>query len=97
MAKRVLDRRALRAQSEAAERREADLEGKDTDTDLEGDEGSGKKKKKSTKTKEKSATVKPRKTKRSSKSSVRMRVVWTVFNNSSQAVAKYEYPRKAEA
>lgn len=26
-----------------------------------------------------------------------MRIVWTVFNNSSQAVAKYEYPRKAEA
>jgi hypothetical protein len=26
-----------------------------------------------------------------------MRVVWTVFNNSSQAVAKYDYPRKAEA
>lgn len=97
MAKRVMDRRALRAQGEAAERREAELEGKDTDNVAGDDAGSEKKKKKATKVKEKSATAKPRKTKRSSKANVRMRVVWTVFNNSSQAVAKYDYPRKAEA
>ena len=92
-----MDRRGLRAQGEAAERREAELEGKDTDNVAGDDAGSEKKKKKATKVKEKSATAKPRKTKRSSKANVRMRVVWTVFNNSSQAVAKYDYPRKAEA
>lgn len=96
MAKRVLDRRALRAQGEAAERREAELDDKDSDTAAGDDEGGSKKKKKTTKVKEKSA-AKPRKTKRSTKANVRMRVVWTVFNNSSQAIAKYEYPRKAEA
>lgn len=93
MAKRVMDRKALRAQAEAAER----LEEKDTDTAAGDDDSGTKKKKKTAKTKEKSATTKVRKTKRSTKSNVRMRVVWTVFNNSSQPVAKYEYPRKAEA
>ncbi|MFT3879304.1 MAG: hypothetical protein QM703_06555 [Gemmatales bacterium] len=72
MAKRVMDRRALRAQSEAAEHRETDGEGKDTDKAKGDDEGDGKKKKKTTKVKEKSTTVK-KKTKRSSKASVRMR------------------------
>lgn len=96
MAKRVMDRRALRAQSEAAERRETGTEGKDTNKAKSDDEGDGKKKKKTTKVKEKSTVVK-KKSKRASKASVRMRLVWTVFNNSSQAVAKYEYPRKAEA
>jgi hypothetical protein len=95
MAKRVLDRRALRAQGEAAERRETELEDKDSDTTAGDDEGDGKKKKKTAKAKVKSP-AKPR-AKRSSKANVRMRVVWTVFNNSSQAVAKYDYPRKAEA
>ncbi|MBL8824189.1 MAG: hypothetical protein JNJ77_16505 [Planctomycetia bacterium] len=93
MAKRVMDRKALRAQAEAAER----LEEKDTDTAAGDDDSGTKKKKKTAKVKEKSATPKVRKTKRSSKANVRMRIVWTVFNNSSQAVAKYEYPRKAEA
>lgn len=97
MAKRVMDRRALRAQGEAAERRESEVEDKDTKVTTEGDEEGAKKKKKATKVKEKSATAKPKKTKRSSKTPVRMRVVWTVFNNSSQAVAKYDYPRKADA
>ena len=95
MAKRVMDRRALRAQGEAAERRDAELEDKDTDTGGEGDAEGTKKKKKAVKVKDK--TAKPKKTKRSSKAAVRMRVVWTVFNNSSQAVAKYDYPRKADA
>lgn len=94
MAKRVLDRRALRAQGEAAERRETELEDKDTDTTAGDDEGDGKKKKKTTKPKVKSP-AKPRA--KRAKANVRMRVVWTVFNNSSQAVAKYDYPRKDEA
>ncbi|MFO0813831.1 MAG: hypothetical protein U0796_11465 [Gemmatales bacterium] len=97
MAKRVMDRRALRAQGEAAERRESELEGKDTELETAGDEEGGKKKKKATKVKDKTATAKPKRTKRATKAAVRMRVVWTVYNNSSQAVAKYDYPRKAEA
>ena len=95
MAKRVLDRRALRAQGEAAERRETELEDKDSDTTAGDDEGDGKKKKKTAKAKVKSP-AKPR-AKRSTKANVRMRVVWTVYNNSNQPVAKYDYPRKAEA
>lgn len=95
MAKRVMDRKALRAQADAAERRDHDVE--DTDKKKGDDEEGGKKKKKATKVKEKSATAKPKKSKRSSKANVRMRLVWTVFNNSSQAVAKYDYPRRAEA
>ena len=58
MAKRVMDRRALRAQSEAAERRDTGSEGKDTDKAKGDDEGDGKKKKKTAKVKEKSTVVK---------------------------------------
>lgn len=97
MAKRVMDRKALRAQAEAAERRDSQLEGEDTEVSAGDDEDGAKKKKKTTKVKEKSATAKPKKTKRASKASIRMRIVWTVYNNSNQAVAKYDYPRKAEA
>ena len=97
MAKRTMDRKALRAQAEAAERREKSHKDEDTDKKKGDDEEDGKKKKKAAKVKDKSGVVKPKKTKRSSKSQVRMRLVWTVFNNSSQAVAKYDYPRRAEA
>ena len=97
MAKRVMDRKALRAQADAAERREGDLAVEDTDQGAGDDEAGTKKTKKAAKPRVKSATAKPRKTKRSSKVNVRMRIVWTVFNNSSQPVAKYDYPRKAEA
>lgn len=96
MAKRVMDRRALRAQADAAERREGDHDVEDTDKSAGDDESGTKKPKKAAKSKEKSATAKPKKTKRS-KAVVRMRLVWTVFNNSNQAIAKYEYPHKAEA
>lgn len=97
MAKRVMDRKALRAQADAADRREKEHDVEDTDKSSGDDEAGAKKKKKAAKVKVKSATAKPKKSKRSSKASVRMRLVWTVFNNSSQPVAKYEYPRKADA
>ena len=97
MAKRVMDRKALRAQSDAAERLDSGHEVEDTDKEKSDDEAGAKKTKKATKVKVKSATAKPRKSKRASKANVRMRLVWTVFNNSNQAIAKYEYPRKADA
>jgi hypothetical protein len=96
MAKRVMDRRALRAQAEAAERLEGAAEGYVTDTQV-GDDAAGPgEEKKPAKVKEKSA--KPRKPRaRAAKTPIRMRVMWRVFNNSNQPIATYEYPRRAEA
>src|SRR5205085_2533901 len=89
MAKRVMDRRALRAQAEAAERPEGEGAAPAEGTTAEG-EVVGEVKKK--------APAKPRKPRaRAVKAPVRMRLVWTVFNNSNHPVAKYDYPKKEEA
>jgi hypothetical protein len=88
-----MDRRALRAQADAAERLEAGPEGQET-TPV-GDEVN--KPEKTAKAKEKGAP-KPRKTKaRAPKVPLRMRFVWTIFTNSYQPVAKFDYANKAEA
>jgi hypothetical protein len=90
MAKRVMDRRALRAQAEAAERlgAETGVEGAPVEAGGEAVEAPKKKK----------AEAKPRKPRaRAIKAPIRMRVVWTVFNNSNHPVAKYDYPKKEEA
>lgn len=107
MARRTLNRRALRDQAEAAERRkeEEELEeDEDEETDEESesdeeengdeeeisDEEAPKKKKKK--------PVKEKTTKRSRTAKVtRMKAVWTVFNNSHQPVARFDYAKKAEA
>jgi hypothetical protein len=95
MAKRVMDRRALRAQADAAERLESETEGQGTETSPVGDEVN--KPEKAAKAKEK-GPPKPRKTKpRVPKAPLRMRFVWTVFTNSYQPVAKFDYANKAEA
>src|SRR5579875_1390804 len=101
MARRILNRKDLRADYEAAERRkqeeddeledeiEAEEEDEDEDEDEEEEEAPKKKKK---------AAVKEGKPKRSRTAKhVRMRVVWGVFNNSNQCVAKFDYPKKKEA
>lgn len=95
MAKRVMDRRALRAQADAAERLESEPEGQGAETSPVGDDVN--KPEKITKAKEK-GPPKPRKSKaRAPKIPLRMRFVWTIFTNSYQPVAKFDYANKAEA
>jgi hypothetical protein len=90
MAKRVMDRRVLRAQAEAAERLE-------TETGVVGEAGEAGAEVGAV-PKKKKADPKPRKPRtRAAKGPIRMRVVWTVFNNSNHPVAKYDYPKKEEA
>jgi hypothetical protein len=94
MAKRVMDRRALRAQAEAAERLETGQTGEEAQLTTEVPEGEAPAKKSRAKT----GAAKPKRTKaRATKIPARMRIVWTVFNNSNQPVAKYDYPQRAEA
>ena len=113
MGRRILNRRDLRAEYDAAERREQESdtehdeeeedeeEGGDAEAEGEAEEGEGdeegdedapvKKKKKTAAAKEpKPKCVRAAKT-------VRMKVVWGVFNNSNQRVAVYDYPKKKEA
>jgi hypothetical protein len=92
-----MDRRALRAQAEAAERMEAGLEGEDTNPAAGDDDSAEKNAAKIATAKEKSIPKPRKKTVRTPKAPTRMRLVWRVFNNSAQAVATFEYPRKAEA
>jgi hypothetical protein len=105
--RRILNRKDLRADYDAAERRKQDeeeLEDEDeqededdeAESEAEGAEGDEEeveapKKKKKAPPKE----PKPKRTRTAKK--VRMRVVWCVFNNSNQKVATFEYPRKQEA
>jgi hypothetical protein len=122
MARRILNRKELRNDYDAAERRKDDEEREDEDEEKEededeeeeededeekdqGDEEQGEgaeededeeapRKKKPAKVK----TPKPRAKPRSRLAKVtRMRVVWGVFNNSNQCVAKFDYPKKSDA
>jgi hypothetical protein len=105
--RRILNRKDLRADYDAAERRkqdedeveddeEKDEEDDEAEAEAEGAEGDEEeveapKKKKKAPPKE----PKPKRTRTAKK--VRMRVVWGVFNNSNQRVATFEYPKKQEA
>jgi hypothetical protein len=111
MGKRILNRKDLRADYDAAERRKADDERDenedevDTEEDEEeaaaedesgaGDEEDGEPAPKKKPAKPK-APAKPRTRTRSTKVT-RMKVVWGVFNNSNQCVATFDYPRRQEA
>jgi len=110
MARRILNRKDLRADYEAAERRkqeedEDELEDEDEESDEledeaeaedEGDEGD--EEEEEAPKKKKKAPVKEAKPKRSrAAKQVRMKVVWGVFNNSNQCVAKFDYPKRKEA
>jgi len=120
MGRRTLNRKDLRADFEAAERRKTDdeeVEAEDeeetdeaedeeeAETDEEAGEGAGEgdedeeeeeapKKKKPVKAAKPKSKAKPRS--RAAKVT-RMKVVWGVFSNSNQLVAKFEYPRRKEA
>jgi len=110
MARRILNRKDLRADFEAAERRkqededeiegdeeeesdeseeEVESEGEAEEGDEEAEEEAPKKKKKVVK------EAKPKRTR--TPKQVRMKVVWGVYNNSNQCVAKFDYPKRKEA
>ncbi|HTU23459.1 MAG TPA: hypothetical protein VMG10_35815 [Gemmataceae bacterium] len=109
MARRILNRKDLRADYEAAERRkqeddepeddeeerdepeaEAEAEDEGEESEEEEEEAPPKKKKK--------PAAKEAKPKRSrTAKQVRMKVVWGVYNNSNQCVAKFDYPKRKEA
>jgi cobalamin biosynthesis protein CobT len=109
MARRILNRKDLRADYEAAERRkqedEDELEDEEEETDEsedeveaedEGDEEE--EEEEEAPKKKKKAPAKEAKPKRSrTAKQVRMKVVWGVFNNSNQCVAKFDYPKRKEA
>src|SRR5713226_5281327 len=96
MARRILNRKDLRADYDAAERKkQEDDEGdeeEEQDEDEEEEEEEPPKKKKPVK--EPKPKAKPRS--RAAKIT-RMKVVWGVFNNSNQRIAVYDYPKKKEA
>jgi hypothetical protein len=110
MAKRILNRKDLRADYDAAQRRKAE-ETEETDEDEEaeeeeeaaeteeetGDEEEDEEKPAPKKRK----PAKPKATKPKSRSRaakvVRMKVVWGVFNNSNQCVATFDYPQRKDA
>ena len=82
MARRILNRKDLRADYDAAERRK------------QGEEEAPKKKKPAKAKAPKAA--KPKSRSRTPKVT-RMKVVWGVFNNSNQRVAVYDYPKRQDA
>ncbi len=112
MGRRILNRRDLRAEYDAAERREQDPdterdeeeeeeEGGEAEAEGEAEEGDGDEEadeEAPVKKKKKAPVVKEPKPKRvRAVKVVRMKVVWGVFNNSNQRVATYDYPKKKEA
>jgi hypothetical protein len=109
MGRRILNRKDLRADYEAAERTKKDddedeeeeqevedeeeAEGEEEEGDAEAEEEEEEAPKKKKPAKE----VKPKKTRARSSKIIRMKVVWGVFNNSNQRVAVYDYPKRKEA
>jgi hypothetical protein len=109
MARRILNRKDLRADFEAAERNksedeeveeeeetedEDEEEASDEIEDEEGEEEEEEAPKKAKKPAKEKA--KPRARSRTVKVT-RMKVVWGVFNNSNQRVAVYDYPKRKDA
>jgi hypothetical protein len=110
--RRILNRKDLRADYEAAERRktedeevegdeeEGDEEEDEAEAEADGEEGDegDEGEEEAPKPKKRKAPAKEPKPKRSrSAKQVRMKVVWGVFNNSNQRVATFDYPKKQEA
>ena len=112
MARRILNRKDLRADYEAAERRKGD-EGEELDEEEEGDEDEEEaeadedagdvdeeedEEEEAPKKRKPAKEPKPKTKPRSrSAKTTRMKVVWGVFNNSNQRVAVYDYPRRKDA
>ena len=112
MAKRILNRKDLRADYDAAERRKAGEERDETEDQLDeedeeeeeahagdetGDEDDGDEGEKPTKKRKAPTKAKTTKTRSRSAKVARLKVVWGVFNNSNQCVATFDYPKRREA
>jgi hypothetical protein len=112
MARRILNRRDLRADYDAAEarRKEEEEHGEDEEEgdeeeeeesaeaeEEEAEEGDEDDEEAPVKKKKKPAPKVEKPKRVRTPKVVRMRVIWGVFNNSNQRVATYDYPRKAEA
>ena len=110
MGRRIMNRKELRADYDAAERRQTDAGTEEETDEDEGEEGEedeasdevgdeededGAPKKKAKKKKAAPKVVKPKRTR--IPKVTRMKVVWGVFSNSNQRVAVYEYPKRKEA
>ncbi len=106
MARHILNRKDLRADYDAAERRQQDGAEEQADAAEEkdqagvaevGGEGAAEPQPEAAPKKKKAAKpAKPRSRTRTPKVS-RMRIVWGVFNNSNQRVAVFDYARRQEA
>jgi hypothetical protein len=106
---RIRNRLELRAQAEAAERRERG--GEETEDEEEDDEAEASEEEESDDeaaaeeeekaepkpVKKRKAPAKPSKPRSRTAKAVRMKVVWGVFNNSNQRVAVFDYPKRKEA
>jgi hypothetical protein len=113
MARRILNRKALAADIEAAERRKKDTQGEGEDQQEEeeeeeeeggeaaeaegGEEGEEGEEKAPPKKKAKKPPKEPRPKRTRTPKVVRQRVVWGVFNNSNVRVQTFLYPQKQEA
>ena|SRR5438132_12142362 len=110
MARRILNRKDLRADYEAAERRKGEDEEVDEEAeqDEEEDEEAGEEQageatdeeeeQEAPKKRKPAAVPKPKAKPRSRAAKItRVKVVWGVFNNSNQRVAVYPYPKRKEA
>jgi hypothetical protein len=108
MARRILNRKDLRADYDAAERRkqeedeeegdeeetdEADEDAEAKDEEEEGDE----EEEEAPKKKKKPAAKEPKPKRTRAAKQVRMKVVWGVYDNSNKCVAKFDYPKRKEA
>jgi hypothetical protein len=112
MARRILNRKELRADYDEAERRKSaddeDVEEEGEEEEDEEEEEAGESESEAGDEEEeeeapapkpkKKAPAKPKAKSRSRAAKVvRMRVIWGVFNNSNQQVASYDYPKKQDA
>jgi len=111
MARRILNRKDLRADYEAAERRkdedeepdedeEQDEDEEDVEVDEEAEEVVDEEEEEEEAPKKRKPAKEPKpKTKPRSRASkiTRLKVIWGVFNNSNQRVAVYDYPKRKEA
>jgi hypothetical protein len=111
MARRILNRKDLRADYEAAERRKGEEEEPDEDEDSEEEDEQGdsddeaeevvdeeEDEEEVSKKRKPAKEPKPKAKPRSRAAKVtRMKVIWGVFNNSNQRVAAYDYPNRKEA
>ncbi|MBV9123817.1 MAG: hypothetical protein JO112_10710 [Planctomycetes bacterium] len=108
MARRILNRKDLRADYDAAERRKLDGEEHDeTEDEVEdgaaeeeeatGQEGAEEVEEEEKPAKKAKAPAKPRASRSRASKTARMKVVWCVFSNSNQKVATFDYPKRKDA